>query len=581
VTQAVRKPETQTWQSDLDAALSDLEARKDDWARTSNAERIEILRQVKDNIMQAAKAWATTASAKKLIPSGSPLEGEEWISGPYPLMAACNLLIETLEGMDGKRFLKRLPIRDLPTGQIAARVLPHSIWDYLLLSGVSAEVWMQPGVTRSNLAQNTASGYDLPAEKRSGKVSLVLGAGNISAIAPLDCFQKLFSENQVVLLKLNPVNDYLAEVFEDVLRPLIEFGALRIVKGGADVGEYLCNHPIVEEIHITGAGASHDAIVWGAGKEGLNNKQAGKPKNTRRITSELGAVCPTIIVPGPWSNADIKFQAEQVATQKLHNSGFNCVACQMLVVPENWAKTDRFIQTLEQIMANAPDRPMYYPGAGDRVSDYTSRYPEGKRINSDGADSERVVIPFKPAAKDHYAETQEVFAPVMTQMRLPADDAESYLRGAIAYCNDELYGTLGANIVIHPATKRQLGAKFDELLAELRYGCIAVNAWTGVGFLAVQTPWGAFPGHSPDDVQSGIGMVHNTFMFDKPERTVVTAPFRPFPRTLLSGGLTLLPRPPWFVTNRKAHIVGKLLTRFTYRPSFLKLPRIFMNALMG
>jgi len=581
MTQAVRKPTTEAWQDEIDAALSELEARKDDWARTSNAERIDILQQIKTNIMQVAKTWAKTASANKQIPSGSPLEGEEWISGPYAVLAACNLLIETLRGMDGKRFLKGLPIRDLPTGQIAVRVLPHTIWDYLLLSGVSAEIWMQPGVTRSNLAQNTASGYDVAPEKRKGKVSLVLGAGNIAAISPLDCFQKLLTENQVVLLKLNPVNEYLADVLEPGLRPLIEFGALRIVKGGVDVGEYLCTHPIVEEIHITGSVASHDAIVWGTGKEGQNNKKAGTPKNKRRVTSELGAVCPTIVVPGPWSSADIKFQAEQVATQKLHNSGFNCVACQMLVMPENWETTDTFIQVLEDTMANAPDRPMYYPGASDRVSDYMSKYPEGKRISTGAHDSERVVIPFRPAPKDSYAETQEVFAPVMTQMRLPAEDAESYLRAAIAYCNDELYGTLGANIVIHPATKRQLGAKFDELLAELRYGCIAVNAWTGVGFLAVQTSWGAFPGHSLDDVQSGIGTVHNTFMFDKPERTIVTAPWRPFPRTLLSGGLTLLPRPPWFVTNRKADIVGKLLTRFTYRPSFLKLPRIFLNALMG
>ena len=579
--QAVRKPKTEAWQDELDAALGKLDARKDDWARTSNAERIEILQQIKTGVMAVAETWAKNASANKQIPPGSPLEGEEWISGPYAVLAACNLLIETLKGMDGKRFLKGLPIRDLPTGQIAVSVLPHTIWDFLLLSGVSAEVWMQPGVTCSNLADNTASGYDVAPEKRKGKVSLVLGAGNISAISPLDCFQKLFTENQVVLLKLNPVNDYLADVLEPGLRPLIDFGALRIVKGGADVGEYLCTHPLVEEIHITGSVASHDAIVWGTGKEGQNNKKAGTPKNKRRITSELGAVCPTIVVPGPWSNADIKFQAEQVATQKLHNSGFNCVACQMLVLPDNWAKTDTFIQVLEETMANAPDRPMYYPGASDRVSDYKSRYPEGRRINAEAHDSERVVIPFKPAPRDDYAETHEVFAPVMTQMRLPAEDAEGYLRAAIAYCNDELYGTLGANIVIHPATKRQLGAKFDELLAELRYGCIAVNAWTGVGFLAVQTSWGAFPGHSLDDVQSGIGTVHNTFMFDKPERTIITAPWRPFPRTLLSGGLTLLPRPPWFVTNRQAHNVGRLLTRFTYRPSFLKLPRIFMHALMG
>ena len=160
--------------------------------------------------------------------------------------------------------------------------------------------------------------------------------------------------------------------------------------------------------------------------------------------------------------------------------------------------------------------------------------------------------------------------------------AESYLRAAIAYANDNLYGTLGGNILIHPRTIRQIGRKrFEEIIAEFRYGTIAINAWTGIGFLLIQCPWGALPGHTLDNVQSGIGMVHNAFMFDRAERTVVEAPWRPFPRNLASGGLTLLPRPPWFITNRKQHIIGKLLTRFQHKPGWLKLPRIFLNALLG
>ena len=41
---------------------------------------------------------------------------------------------------------------------------------------------------------------------------------------------------------------------------------------------------------------------------------------------------------------------------------------------------------------------------------------------------------------------------------------------------------------------------------------------------------GAYPGHTYTDVQSGIGAVHNALMLDKPLKTVVSAPFRPFPR---------------------------------------------------
>ena len=564
----------------LDQAVAELQANKDSWSRTSAQERVAILAEIKDALMSVSESWAMTAARKKQIPTGSPLAGEEWISGPYALMGGCNAFIETLTKMEGKAFLRRLPVRDLPTGQIAATVVPNSIWDRLLLSGVKAEVWMQPGVTRANLADNTAASYDVPPERREGKVALILGAGNIAAIAPLDCFQKLFVEHQVTILKMNPVNDYLIDVLQVALKPLISRGVLRIVRGGADVGEYLCAHPGVDEIHITGAEASHDIIVWGPGEEGRRNKTAGTPRNNRRITSELGAVCPTIVVPGPWTEADLSFQAEHIATQKLHNAGFNCIACQMLIVSESWSGTAPLLRKLQETIKAAPSRAPYYPGAQRRMSDFASHGRESTNVGR--ADGQAcVVVPFV-GNDDAWLETNEVFAPAMSIRRIDEADPEVFLRTAIHYANERLHGTLGANILIHPKTIRKIGrGKFDEIIADLHYGCIAINAWTGLGFLLVQTPWGAFPGHRLDDVQSGIGFVHNSFMFDKPERTVVQAPFRPYPRNILSGQMTLLPRPPWFVTNRKQHVIGRLLTSFAYRPSLLKIPRIFLNALLG
>ena len=564
----------------LDQVVADLKENKDRWAQTTNAERVRVLKEIKNNLLRVASDWSETAAEMKQIPKGSSLLGEEWISGPYALMSGCNLLIETISAMDTKRFLNSIPVREMASGQIAAKVVPHSIWDYLLLSGVKAEVWMEKGVTKSNLRDHTATSYDTPAAERSGKVALVLGAGNVAAIAPLDVFQKLFVEHQVTILKMNPVNDYLTEFLEATMKPLIDMGALRIIRGGVDVGEYLCNHPGIEEIHITGAQASHDIIVWGPGEEGARNKRSGTPRNPRRITSELGAVCPTIVVPGPWSNADLQFQAEQVATQKLHNSGFNCIACQILILPEDWNKTEKFLSKLEKVMRNAPPRGLYYPGAGNRLSEFENHSDNVVKFERTG--SEPCVVAPMQSGDTAWFEKTEVFAPAMSTKRIAGDGPEAYLRAAIKYSNENLHGTLGANILIHPKTMRKIGLKkFEAIITDLHYGCIAINAWTGLGFLLVQTPWGAFPGHTLDDAQSGIGFVHNTYMFDKPERTVVEAPFRPFPRNLLSGGMTLLPKPPWFVTNKKQHKIGMLLTRFQYRPNLLKIPRIFLNALLG
>ncbi|MBB3992804.1 aldehyde dehydrogenase (NAD(P)+) [Sulfitobacter undariae] len=566
--------------AEMDQAVAELTAAKDTWAKTTNAQRITVLSEIKDRLMPVAQDWAETAARKKGIPEGSALVGEEWISGPYTVMSACNGLLQTLSHMEGKTFLNSLKKRQTVGGQTAVRVLPHSIWDHLLLSGVSAEVWMQRGVTPENLAANTASSYDAPVDSRTGKVTLVLGAGNIAAIAPLDVLDKLFNEHHVVILKMNPVNDYLAEFLTAALKPLIDMDALRIVKGGADVGGYLCEHANVDDIHITGSGASHDAIVWGVGEEGIRNKTAGTPKLNKPITSELGAVCPTIVVPGPWTAADLQFQAENIATQKMHNSGFNCVACQMLVLPKNWEKKDKLISTIEKVISGMDPRQPYYPGAADRLAKFEKNADNVVKFDR-GPVPACLVGSDTDQSSDMYR-NEEVFAPAMTIHEINATDPATYLRAAVKYADDNLYGTLGSNIVIHPKTVQQIGkAQFEEIITELRYGTIAINTWSGLGFLTPACPWGAFPGHTLQDVQSGIGFAHNTYMFDKPERVIVRAPWRPFPRNLLSGDLTLLPKPPWFVTNKKQHKVGMLLTRFQHTPSFLKLPRIFLNALLG
>jgi aldehyde dehydrogenase (NAD(P)+) len=42
-----------------------------------------------------------------------------------------------------------------------------------------------------------------------------------------------------------------------------------------------------------------------------------------------------------------------------------------------------------------------------------------------------------------------------------------------------------------------------------------------------------------------------------------------------------LPKPPWFITNKRAHETARKLTFFEAAPSPLKLPSIFVSALLG
>ncbi len=564
-----------------EAALGELAAARRTWAQSSAEVMLEVLAELRAAVPPLAARWVEVASRIKQIPPGSALEGEEWLSGPLALLTAYDGYAETLRNLPGKSFLKGLHRRRLFNGQLALRVLPHNIWDRVLYSGISAEVWMQPGVTEANLASHAAVNWDTLPEARQGALALVLGAGNITSIAPLDCLYKLLVEHQVVALKLNPVLADLAPVLAEAMEPLTRRSVLRILEGDERDGAWLTTHPLVETIHITGAGATYDAIVWGPGAEGAANKAAGRRQNPRSVTSELGAVCPTIVVPGPWSKADIAFQSEHIATQKLQNSGFNCIACQTLILPEGWAGAAPLLAALGEVVAKSGARPIWYPGAEARMRAFAQSAGASATRLARGA-APALVLADLDAADDATAlQTTEAFAPVLAIKRLPGDDAARFLSAAIDWANSSLHGTLGANILIHPATLRAIGqTRFDELLAQLHYGCIAVNGWSGIGFLLAQTPWGGFPGHSPQDVQSGIGAVHNCLMLDATERSVIVAPWAPFPRALRNG-FSVLPKPPWFITHRRARQVGRLLSDFVAYPAWRKLPRLMLETLRG
>lgn len=47
----------------------------------------------------------------------------------------------------------------------------------------------------------------------------------------------------------------------------MDAGFVEIVYGGAEQGRYLCQHPTVASIHLTGSAATYNAIVWGDNKE--------------------------------------------------------------------------------------------------------------------------------------------------------------------------------------------------------------------------------------------------------------------------------------------------------------------------
>ncbi|MEV0892593.1 aldehyde dehydrogenase family protein [Promicromonospora sp. NPDC050262] len=556
-----------TTERELDQAVDELKVGAERWAQLPVADRAALFRRVHAAVVEVAHEWATTAARAKNIDPSAPYAGEEWMTGPYGALESAAAYARSYEALAaGRSPAEGLRVGTAPGGRVAVKVLPRSAQEWVLFNGFRAEVWMPPGVGEHQV--RTEAGLGAGKVGEYGGVGLVLGAGNISSIAPLDAFYELVAHNRASIVKLNPTFGALLDVYRRALAPLIEVGAVRVVTGDGAVGAYLTRHPGIDKVHITGSAATHDAIVWGTGEEAELRRAADDPRLTVPITSELGGVAPMIVVPGRWSAADLRFQAEHLVSMRLHNAGHNCIAGQLVVLSADWPQKDDFLAELRAALARMPARDPWYPGTAAKVARADDTHPDAEHLAG------RILMEVTagdPACSDEY------FAPVLAWTQLPGTGAE-FLRAAVGFANDSLYGTLGANVVVRPQDRRAMGAAFDDAIADLRYGTVAINAWTGVGFLLPGATWGAFPGHTVADIGSGIDVVHNGNLLSGPERTVVTGPFRPFPRSVLHGEFSLFPKPPWFSGSRSVTDTGRQLTRYAAAPSWGRLVPVLLAA---
>ncbi len=548
---------TQT-HSSTDNNISELRTHADEWAQLAMSRKIDLLKQCRAQLRVVAEEWVRLGLQAKRIEPNTPWEAEEWINGPWALAYYMSSLLDTLSALaNSKSPVSKFRTR--PNGQLAVHAFPLNTFEKLLLNGLTAEVWMQPGVTEANLQEHVASFYRQT--NPVGKVALVLGAGNLGSIPALDALYKLYAEGAVIIVKMNPVNDYLTPVLQQVFAPLVDGGFVRIVTGDGAVGAQLVTHPDVDEIHITGSERTHDAIVFGPGAEGTTRKQHNQPLLTKPITSELGGVCPVVVVPGPWDKDDVAFQAENIFIMRFQNSGFNCIAAQTLVLPQArvWPQSDKLLDELRRLMHSVPARHAYYPGAAQRQQAVAS----STNVETFTGDVPRTLVTDIECNASHHLFDEEVFGPVLAQTSLPGNTASDYLRNAVRFCNEQLAGTLGATLLIHPHTIRELGSELDDALEGLRYGSIGVNIWAAGGFLLPTSAWGAYSGNTLNNVGSGIGVVRNAFLLDNTEKTVLRGVFRPMPRAWKHGEFHLSPKPIWFATHANAHVAARRVAYFS------------------
>ena len=513
--------------AEIDQQLQLLQANKDKWVQTGIEERIKILDKIRRDMKPVSPDWVRLSmAAKGIVPNTFPEQEEKIFLGS--IFGLITVLRKSMS--DIKRYGRPHipgPVEVLPNGQVCAKVFPQKKADTMMFPGVSAEVLMQPGVAISEMVQSQAKMYTN--QHYPGAVSLVLGAGNVSCLPITDIMYRLFVADRVVVLKLNPVNDYLGPLIEKGFRALINPGFLRIVYGGAAEGNYLCNHALVDEIHLTGSDKTFETIIFGPGTGGSERKAQKKPLITKPVTGELGNITPVIIVPGPWSAEDIGKQAQKITIWLAFNAGCNCLTPRVLIQDKNWAQRELMIKAIGGVMAHMDTRKAYYPGAIERHAAFVAAHPNALQFgdSSNGHLPWTIIPDIDPKNTQDICFNTEAFCSLFAETALEADDIPGFIDRAVDFVNGTLWGTLTASIIVHPQSllDPKIAASVERALLNLHYGTVCVNEWGATGYASNTTPWGGYPGRDIYDIQSGIGFVNNMLMFDKPQKAIVRGQF--------------------------------------------------------
>ena len=542
---------------DIDRFISTLRTKSKEFNSISNVQLASMLEETISNIKEVSFFWATICSDNKGT-TKTPAEGEEWLGGPFASVLATQYYIKSLTNDDD------LVEKKYNSEENSYEVFPNNFTERITFPFIDAKVIFNKSMSFEdiNKYRGFSKRYDI-----DPSITLVLGAGNFSSIPYLDVLYHLITRKSVILLKLNPVNEYLKPVFEKVFQSFIERGYIIVTTGNIDESKYMAKHPGINHIHLTGSDKTFEDIVYGRELTEKERKSKSLSKiNNKPITSELGNVTPIIIHPGKWSTSDIKYQARKIVTAKLNNNGFNCIAAQVVVLPDGWGQTETLIKFVKHYMSKAKERKAYYPESIERL-EKLQKDKGYERVNALSCVTPHLTREIKAYSK---FEIDEVWSSTIYFKKIEYTSVEDFANKAIDYCNDELWGNLGVSVIIKDHDRKFNNHITNLYVDNLNYGTVAINEWAAIGYIIPQLPWGGFPGNRDNDIQSGQSVVHNSMLFESPLKGVVNTKFR----------ISRIIDPPWFVTNKKARRLFKNLTYYQIHNSNINFLKLIFAALV-
>jgi hypothetical protein len=166
--------------------------------------------------------------------------------------------------------------------------------------------------------------------------------------------------------------------------------------------------------------------------------------------------------------------------------------------------------------------------------------------------------------------TAEIFGPILYHYELPSDGVPDFLEKTAELVNGpKIFGSLSLSVIIQPDTEEQHKQAFQHFIRALEWGTVAINTWAGLANAFPFARWGAFPKHTPEDIQSGQGGIGNWMMIDNVQKTVLRTP-------ILHPSHSKIPKP-----GSNESLIGSRLAAAAVRPGLFRLLGVASAQFLG
>lgn len=477
-------------------ALASLDAEA--WASTNAVERLALIETIQSNLLKHADEMGSEDARMK-----NSLTGEGAVSQAEGIATTVNAMGNTLMGI-------RHLYESLVHGEMPAPNGIEKIGDELF------EVDVFPIHRKDKLLAGKARGYlhvtgeprqISPLDKPAGVIA-VSGAGNYSS--SIEMAMALFLENKSVIHKPHQLNEATDAVWAKIFAPLIKRRALAFID--ADQGREMSALDGLHAIYFTGSTGVAHAI----------QDAASAP-----LVSECGGNNPCIIVPGSWTDKDIRHWAIQIVSAGKLNGGAVCGRPQTIITSKNWPQREQFLSALRKAIAEDTfGTATYYPGVEETRAQFLENQPTAEVLKPESGKHPQSDVIFIPGiGPDNFAVHNEAFCQIFSELPLDtANEVDDFLTKVTTFCNDQLLGSLGCMILVDNATLKANEESVHRAVRELNYGGIAVNNIPPNIWLNAYLTWGGC-GETTENFVSGVGNFGNGLNFENIKKSIIVDDF--------------------------------------------------------